>query len=263
MNRFFSTAFVFLTAFGVAPAVRADFDHPLYLAADHYRDTVREFERLSDRVRYLDSYTERAVDRLYGASNLLRVAARNPRDVDRLLDRYYDVVGLQDRIEATLFATGYADPRLAACWTDVRRAFAVVATHLEGGGGFGGVASRLPPSFDPRLAPSPLQSLRPAFPASPFPASPFQAGPFQAGPFGVPSQQGGLRVSPRDWPRSCDNTFGPSAQRFPASPFAEPRRISSRYDAEAYGIPELSGRQVRTRGGDLISIGAQLMRLLD
>ncbi|QDV61519.1 hypothetical protein [Crateriforma conspicua] len=275
-----------LLALTIAPATvaLANHDTPLYRAADYYRDAVREFETHSDRARYLDSYTERAIDRLNSAANLLRTAARDPRNTDRLLDRYYDVVGLQDRIEATLFSSGYADPRLSACWTDVRRAFTILSTHLELGGAYGGAVTRLPQTLDPGYAYGGYRSssvpITPNVPQTIPVPPPISVPPitsprtlavppiFSATPRGITVDDyrayspldSAPRRTPSGLPQSCDR-FDTRDFDYRSSLYRS--SVPAPYGTRHIHAPEHSRRVTRSPAGDLITIGAQLMRLMD
>ncbi|MEM9644403.1 MAG: hypothetical protein AAF989_05375 [Planctomycetota bacterium] len=237
----------------VSPAT-AGYDDLLYRSVDCYRDNVREFESLSDRVRCVDRYTERVIDRLYSAANSLRAAARNPHNVDRLMDRYYEVVALQNRIETTLFVGVPIDPRLVACWTEVQRSFGTVASIIEGG-----VArpySSAAPTY-PRSIPAPGPELPPPPTIVPAPVRPsdiFERRPTGTSVFIAPR-------TPATFPRTLSSPYR-SARIATQSSYGIPGYDSFRAGTSYGNTPSYHGR-TSSRAGSLITIGAELMRMLD
>lgn len=250
---------------GNVPA-SAGHENPLYRAACEYRDSVREFETLTDKFRCVDRYTETAVDRLYGVSNSLRATAKNPRNFERVLDRYYEAVGLHQRIDVGLTTGGPVAPPVAACWNTVQQRFAILSRFIESGTlggygarGYGSAGFNVTPA--PVAVPSPYGVAPTPYRAAPIPrpSTSYRQDPFGPSPFTTPyrsqrslfnSYQGAAPEQLRRW------DINPSA-------FDQPtRRIADSYrdipSTRSYG-----SRQISSPRGDILRIGAQLMRLLD
>lgn len=246
MNRLLTGVMTLATFLSAASFAKADHYDPLYIAADNYRDIVREFERLSDRDRYLDRYTERNIDRLYSAANSLRAAAKRPENASRLSDCYYEASSLQQRVEVGLFSGAPVDLRLVAAYRDVQQSFAVLANLIEGGAIVQpGVTSRRPTLGNPGwTVPVPA---RPDYRSLPSPW--LRPSPFSDGRFG----SGWTAPDP-----SCDLPAR-GARVIPNSGIIPGPQVP--IDA-GFGSP-FGQRAVPGRGGTLLSIGAQLMRLLD
>lgn len=265
LHRITTTALLSLSFFVFAPKpASAGHDHPLYRAACEYRDAVREFETLTDRFRCIDRYTETAVDRLYGVSNSLRAVAKNPSNIDRVLDRYYDAVGLHQRIDVGLAAGGPVAPAIAACWNTVQERFAILGRIVEGSavGGYGNAAFTVP--AQPAIVPSPYQVAPTPFRSAPIPqpSTSYRQDPFGPSPFAVPfqSQRQPIRPFPGYAPEYSRWDINPSAFDRPT------RNITKEYrptpTTRDFGPRQLSGPRVSTRS-DFLRIGAQLMRLMD
>lgn len=105
---------------------------PLECAAEQYRETVREFERLVRRRRYVDRLDERLVDDLENSTARLTSAARNLRRPDRLIERFALTERFHWRVEAAFFTrTPYPiDPELEECWILVVRAYENLGAEL-------------------------------------------------------------------------------------------------------------------------------------
>ncbi|MCO8122035.1 hypothetical protein NHH03_09825 [Stieleria sp. TO1_6] len=101
-----------------APSARAGHESPVYCAADQYREAVRKFERLVLRTRYVERYDERLADDLEDSTSRLKTAARDPRRLDRLFERFAHTQILHCRVEEVFFLrTVYPpNPQWDACW---------------------------------------------------------------------------------------------------------------------------------------------------
>jgi len=275
LHRIPAVLLIGLTTLMFAPTdVSADHARSPYSAACVYRDIVRDFERLSDRVHCLDRYTETAIDRLYGASNSLRSAARNPRNFERILDRYYDVVGLHRRVEAGL-ASGPVDPRLAACWVDVQRAFVALTHEIELLGPLGVQPAIQPPAYTVPPPPTVVPSTRfqRTDPSLQFQRSPFGSAntvfpnpsvnatrpPFASPLWNAPRIQGPDRIGQV----APELNHRPGLNWNGGFTFGTPPSIAFGPGHLAPANRDFGRRQLSTPSGSLFEIGAQLMRMID
>ena len=123
-----------LLLFALMPLSQAVAGHetPLYQAACHYREAVREFERGVFRAHCFGHYDERLVDRLEDATSRLRSATRHPEKIDRLLYEWDEVQSLQPRVAAAIFNPDRYPhhPELAVCWQRVTCAGQQLANEL-------------------------------------------------------------------------------------------------------------------------------------
>ncbi len=113
--------------------VRAGHRSPLECAAEQYRETVREFERLVRRRNYVDRVDERLVDDLENSTSRLTSASRNLRRADRLIERFALTERLHWRVETAFFTrTPYPiDPELEECWILVVRSYENLGAELN------------------------------------------------------------------------------------------------------------------------------------
>lgn len=144
-----------------APA-NAQSSPELRRASDGYRDAAREFDRYVNRAGYFSRFDERLADRLEEMAREFRSAARNPRDVERLIYHWNDLTATHIRVEETLIrGCGRPDPTLLHLWGEVTRSYAYVASEMQCFTG-GHVSNRFPSEWDrvpvqPLPAPSRFQ----------------------------------------------------------------------------------------------------------
>lgn len=159
---FRTTALLWGLGWLMLPALADADESRLYRAADRYRDSVQEFERLVHRNQHLDRRHERVVDALEDATARLRGAARDEHRVDRLLQTWRDVATLHRRTEAIVFANPVFPGRavLAGQWLEVTTAFghlhSVVDWVFHGIGGGIGFDPWFPPIIGPPVIHPPV-----------------------------------------------------------------------------------------------------------
>lgn len=101
-------------------------------ASDRYRDAAREFDRYVNRAGYFSRFDERLADRLEDMAREFRSAARNPRDVERLIYHWNDLTATHIRVEETLIrGCGRPDPTLFRLWREVTQSYAYVASEMQ------------------------------------------------------------------------------------------------------------------------------------
>jgi hypothetical protein len=117
-------------------------------ASDRYRDAAREFDRYVNRAGYFSRFDERLADRLEEMARDFRSAARNPRDVERLIYHWNDLTATHIRVEETLIrGCGRPDPTLLHLWREVTRSYAYVASEMQCFTG-GHASHRFPSDWD-------------------------------------------------------------------------------------------------------------------
>jgi len=110
----------------------AQVPHDLCEISDEYRSAALAFERHAYRAKYFDSYDERLADRLENVAREFRSAARNPKDVQRLLYHWQDLAATHVRVEETLVrAHAGCDPELLRCWQPVAETFTCLAEEMK------------------------------------------------------------------------------------------------------------------------------------
>jgi hypothetical protein len=131
------------TISGLLPQASADAQsyHALRAASEEYRDVVLNFESHINTGRQFDKYDRRVADRLEDASGEFRSAARNPRDVERLLHHWNDVSIAHQLAERMVLGCGHPDPALLECWRPVAETYLCLVAEMRcfaGHGGHGG-----------------------------------------------------------------------------------------------------------------------------
>jgi len=110
----------------------AQTSHDLCQISDEYRNAALGFERHAYRAKYFDSYDERLADRLENVAREFRSAARNPKDVQRLLYHWQDLAATHFRVEEMLVrAHAGCDPKLLRCWQPVAETFTCLAEEMK------------------------------------------------------------------------------------------------------------------------------------
>lgn len=129
---FAATAYVPIASCVLAPQVFAQSFHELREISDQYRDATVAFERHVNRAKYFDNYDERLADRLECVAREFRSAAKNPKDIQRLLFQWQDLTATHFRAEETLVrAHAGCDPELLRCWQPVAETFACLADEMK------------------------------------------------------------------------------------------------------------------------------------
>ncbi|WP_436714358.1 hypothetical protein U8335_14765 [Roseiconus lacunae] len=136
MNRIAKTfAAVASLALGmiVSTPARAGHESLVYDSADHYRDAVKDFERLVLRTDGVERCDERLVDDLEDSTSHLRSASRDLRRIDRLFEKFAKTESLHRQVESVFFHQGRYPycPRLEASWRLVSFHFAGVVRELN------------------------------------------------------------------------------------------------------------------------------------
>lgn len=151
----FAAASLALVVVGIATTATARADrHPVYTAADAYRDAVLDFERQVFRARGVDRIARTLADELEDQTSRVKRAARDLDDFNELIVEYNQALRLHQQIEAIIFA----DPRspfgltLQPLWQRVLVAADVVGGHITAIQN-GGIVGPLGPTQlgDPRL----------------------------------------------------------------------------------------------------------------
>jgi hypothetical protein len=122
---------VFATvAFGLFLAystVQAEGSKSLYVLANQYRVATDAFEQTVESVRGINRGDERLVNRLDDASRKMRLAAKNPRHLNRLFHEWQDVQELHAEVERTIFGTYTPNHDLVQAWNNVSYAYILFA----------------------------------------------------------------------------------------------------------------------------------------
>lgn len=105
-----------ITSGFLASDARGEGSQSLFVLSDRYRVAVDRFEETVRSVRGIDRGDERLVDRLDDASARMRLAAKNPRHLNRLLHRWRDVQKLHAEVEATIFGKYTPNHDLVQTW---------------------------------------------------------------------------------------------------------------------------------------------------
>ncbi len=135
--------------YGQPPYGQPSYSHPtqgLREASDHFREVVLKFEAHVYRSRYIASRDKKLADDLEDASGAFRSAARNPRDLERLLYRWNELTAIQLRVEQVLIRScERPDPELLRCWEPVVFEYLHLVEEMQcytGGHGHSPQASR-------------------------------------------------------------------------------------------------------------------------
>ncbi|TWT92482.1 hypothetical protein [Neorhodopirellula pilleata] len=105
----------------------------LYLAADQYRDAIVHFEDEANRVRTIDRFSLRLIDRLEDQTSDLRSATRRVSDLSRVLYEFNEVQSLHQRVPEAVFASGCPIIRaaLGPCWNEAEVAYRLLANEVR------------------------------------------------------------------------------------------------------------------------------------
>ncbi len=95
-------------------------DSPLYRLARQYEAAVEQFERVVLQVRGIDRADEKWVDRLDDSTARFRLAAKNPRNLNRLFSEWQKVQKLQAQVEGRIFGKYTPNHELTYGWDFVK-----------------------------------------------------------------------------------------------------------------------------------------------
>jgi hypothetical protein len=84
--------------------------------ASRYREAVKDFDNIVDKVRGIDRADKSLVDRLVRATKDLELAAKNPRHQNRMFAEWRAVQKLHVEVEQTLFGTYTPHRGMQAAW---------------------------------------------------------------------------------------------------------------------------------------------------
>jgi len=115
MTRLPAIAFLLIVSMSTSP-VEAKGSKSLYLLASQYRSAVSAFEETVLEVRGIDRADERLVDRLDDGSAKMRLAAKNPRHLNRLFHEWQDVQKLHFQVESRIFGKYTPNYDLTQAW---------------------------------------------------------------------------------------------------------------------------------------------------
>lgn len=127
MFRLATLAITLVGVFGSGSVARGTGSESLYVLADRYRVAVRDFEQTLLDVRGVDRGDERLVDRLDDTSARMRLAARNPRHLNRLFHEWRDVQRLHATVESTVFGKYTPNHDLIQAWNVVAYQYVLFA----------------------------------------------------------------------------------------------------------------------------------------
>ncbi len=143
MYRFLLLTAVSAGILGFGSVAEARGSKSLFRLADQYRTAVDTFEQIVLRVRGVDRGDERLVGRLDDASRQMRLAARNPRHLNRLYHEWRDVQKLHAEVEAAIFGKYTPNHDLVEAWNLVSYSYVLFAEEyfyqIENPGHDGGV----------------------------------------------------------------------------------------------------------------------------
>ena len=103
---------------------------PLFQLASQYRAAVGDFERAVLRVRGIDRNDERLVDRLDDETAKMRLAARNPRHLNRLFHEWQGVQKLHAQVETRIFGKYTPHHELIREWETVSYYYSLFAEEF-------------------------------------------------------------------------------------------------------------------------------------
>ncbi len=116
-----------LFVFSQSTEVQGKGSESLYRLANQYCAAVSNFEKTVLRVRGIDRGDERLVDRLDDASVKMRLAARNPRHLNRLFHEWQEVKKLHAQVERTIFGKYTPNHDLIEGWNLVNYYYSAFA----------------------------------------------------------------------------------------------------------------------------------------
>lgn len=125
------TAFSWLLlAIGIPSSADAAEAAPLYQLASKYRSAVSDFERTLLEVRGIDRGDERLVDRLDDETARMRLAARNPRHMNKLFHQWRQVQQLHAQVQSTIFGNYTPHHELVKQWETVSYYYSMFAEEF-------------------------------------------------------------------------------------------------------------------------------------
>lgn len=132
-RHFFALIAILFAGLTSIDSAQAGRDTPLEIAADRYRDVVKDFERQVFRSRYFGRSYERLADDLEDATGRLLSATRRPHDIENLYRRWYEAQVLHSRVDAEFFGRpgGQETYLLAAYWDRVACVFDELAYQFR------------------------------------------------------------------------------------------------------------------------------------
>ena len=130
MKRSISWAALLVVGLSQMPAAEADRARPLFELACQYEASVEQFERIVLKLRGIDRADEQLVDRLDDRTARFRLAAKNPRHINRLLQEWRQVQELHSLVERAIFGKYTPTRELIYGWDVVRYQQALFADEL-------------------------------------------------------------------------------------------------------------------------------------
>jgi hypothetical protein len=127
-----SSAFVIASTLGLAVPADAGHRHPVIEAAQQYRDTVRDFERIVFRTPAMGHTQRQAADRLELQASRVLSRAHDYRRPDRLRAEFEQAKLLETHAESVVFANHSCPSRvvLAPIWQAVLATCEQLETQL-------------------------------------------------------------------------------------------------------------------------------------
>jgi hypothetical protein len=103
---------------------------PLFKLASQYRAAVNDFEKVLLKVRGIDRNDERLVDRLDDETARLRLAARNPRHLNKMYHKWRQVQQLHAQVQSTIFGKYTPNHELVEQWESVSYFYSLFAEEF-------------------------------------------------------------------------------------------------------------------------------------
>ena len=100
----------------MALTAKADDGSPLFILARQYEAAVEQFERIVLSVPGIDRADEKLVDRLDDRVARFRLAAKNPRYLNRLFNEWREVQKLHAQVEQRIFGKYTPNHELIYGW---------------------------------------------------------------------------------------------------------------------------------------------------
>lgn len=113
-----------------ASPAHAEHRPPLYNLALRYESAVENFEKTVLQVRGIDRADERLVDRLDDDAARFRLAARNPRHLNKLFNEWDQIQKLHAQVEARIFGKYTPNHELIYGWDVVVYQYDLFAQEL-------------------------------------------------------------------------------------------------------------------------------------
>ncbi|MCM2372174.1 hypothetical protein [Aporhodopirellula aestuarii] len=107
--------------------------HSLYQAAEQYHHSVDHFLEEANRLRGVDPFVLRLIDRLADQSANVERAAQRANDVSRLSYEFNEVQSLHSAVESAVFGNRRSNVQAALgdCWNETEFAFAALAREMQ------------------------------------------------------------------------------------------------------------------------------------